>query len=91
MGLSDKLQRVLTAAKALAGLAIGQYDTTQVPAEVFAQRIAQCKNCPKYNSILGTCNVCGCLMSLKARLEFDPVETSIKGEKTKTVCPESLW
>ena len=39
-----------------------------VPNEVYEDRIAICKDCDKYISLLGNCSICKCFMKLKARL-----------------------
>ena len=55
-----------------------------VPNKVYEDRIAICKACDKYLSLLGNCSICKCFMKLKARLA--PSEcpaTPKKWEKTR--------
>ena len=39
-----------------------------VPNEIYKDRIAICKSCDKYLSLLGNCSICKCFMKVKARL-----------------------
>ena len=49
-----------------------------VPNEVYEDRIAICKGCKFYLSLLGNCSICKCFMKLKCRLA--PME-----------CPKKKW
>jgi len=53
--------------------------------------MAACKKCPHYRKALNQCGVCGCFLSIKARLLYDAVAEERTGEKQKTKCPEGLW
>ena len=39
-----------------------------VPDNIYKDRIAICKSCDKYLSLLGNCSICKCFMKVKARL-----------------------
>tara|TARA_R100001463_G_scaffold39868_2_gene85121 strand:+ start:2899 stop:3300 length:402 start_codon:yes stop_codon:yes gene_type:complete len=49
-----------------------------VPSEVYEDRIAICKGCIYYSSVLGNCKVCKCFMKVKARIA--PMS-----------CPKKFW
>ena len=49
-----------------------------VPNEVYEERLAICKECIYYSSILGQCKRCLCFMKIKARIA--PME-----------CPQGFW
>jgi len=49
-----------------------------VPSEVYEKRIAQCKSCQFYHSLLGNCKICGCFMKIKARI-------------SQQHCPKYYW
>jgi len=49
-----------------------------VPNEVYEDRMAICKGCVYYSSLLGNCTVCKCFMKIKARIA--PME-----------CPQKYW
>jgi NAD-dependent dihydropyrimidine dehydrogenase PreA subunit len=49
-----------------------------VPNEIYEDRMAICKGCVYYSSLLGNCTVCKCFMKIKARIA--PME-----------CPQSYW
>ena len=49
-----------------------------VPDKVYEDRIAICKDCPHYKSLLGNCGICKCFMKVKARIA--PME-----------CPKKFW
>tara|TARA_R110002096_G_scaffold143587_1_gene299819 strand:- start:627 stop:1025 length:399 start_codon:yes stop_codon:yes gene_type:complete len=49
-----------------------------VPDEIYKDRIAICKKCVYYSSLLGNCTVCKCFMKIKARIA--PME-----------CPQKYW
>lgn len=92
--LENILQRaknLATASIGLAKLAVGTYDATQVSDATYEQRIAKCKECPNYKSATNQCKACGCFLSIKARLMYDPVVQQRTGEKTETVCPDGKW
>ena len=63
-----------------------------VPNEVYEDRIAICKACDKYLSLLGNCSICKCFMKVKARLA--PMECAAKPKKwektTEIETPEDL-
>ena len=46
--------------------------------EVYEDRIAICKECVYYSSLLGNCTVCKCFMKIKARL-------------APLACPQKYW
>ena len=46
--------------------------------EVYQDRIAICKGCVYYSSLLGNCTVCKCFMKIKARL-------------APLACPKKYW
>ena len=60
--------------------------------EVYEDRIAICKSCEFYQSLLGNCSICKCFMKVKARLA--PMECAAKKKKwektTKIETPENL-
>lgn len=89
----EKVVDSAQAAKALAEMALGGYDSTKVAHEVFEARMLACRACPKHSPLLNQCSVCGCFLNIKARLLYDPVATSRHPEKEKqlTVCPEGKW
>jgi hypothetical protein len=91
MSFLEKAYEIATAASGLAKLAAGGYDRTQVDADTFAARMSACKKCPHYRKALNQCGVCGCFLSIKARLLYDAVAEERTGEKQKTKCPEGLW
>tara|TARA_R110002049_G_scaffold304496_1_gene499797 strand:+ start:712 stop:1113 length:402 start_codon:yes stop_codon:yes gene_type:complete len=49
-----------------------------VPNNVYEDRMAICKECVYYSSLLGNCTVCKCFMKIKARIA--PME-----------CPQKYW
>ena len=49
-----------------------------VPKEIYEDRIAICKSCTFYSSLLGNCGICKCFMKVKARIA--PME-----------CPKKYW
>ena len=49
-----------------------------VPKEIYEDRIAICKSCTYYSSLLGNCGICKCFMKVKARIA--PME-----------CPKKYW
>jgi hypothetical protein len=63
-----------------------------VPDEVYQDRIAICKSCDKYISLLGNCSICKCFMKLKCRLA--PMECADNPKKwqktTKIEIPDDL-
>ena len=59
-----------------------------VPNNVYEDRIAICKACDKYLSLLGNCSICKCFMKVKARLA--PMECADKPKKwEKTILIET--
>lgn len=91
MSILDKMKELLTAGAGLSKLALGGYDNTQVPEAEYQRRVAICKTCPHHKPMLNQCGACSCFLSIKARLEFDPVAQERTGVKTKTDCPKGLW
>ena len=63
-----------------------------VPNNVYEDRIAICKACDKYLSLLGNCSICKCFMKVKARLA--PMECADKPKKwektTEIETPDDL-
>lgn len=49
-----------------------------VPNNVYEERMAICKSCSYYSSLLGNCSVCKCFMKIKTRIA--PME-----------CPKKYW
>ena len=49
-----------------------------VPNEIYEDRIAICRGCKHYLSLLGNCGICKCFMKVKARIA--PME-----------CPKKYW
>jgi 5-methylcytosine-specific restriction endonuclease McrA len=49
-----------------------------VPNEIYEERIAICRGCKHYLSLLGNCGICKCFMKVKARIA--PME-----------CPKKYW
>jgi|TARA_R110002096_G_scaffold209192_2_gene396085 hypothetical protein len=49
-----------------------------VPKEVYEDRMAICKACTHYSSLLGNCKICLCFMKVKAKIA--PME-----------CPKKYW
>ena len=60
--------------------------------EVYKDRIAICKSCNKYLSLLGNCKICGCFMKVKARLaSMECADKPKKWQKTSKIeTPEEL-
>ncbi len=63
-----------------------------VPNEVYEDRIAICKSCDKYLSLLGNCSICKCFMKVKARIaQSECVANPKKWQKTtKIETPKEL-
>ena len=49
-----------------------------VPKKIYEDRIAICKSCTYYSSVLGNCKICKCFMKVKARIA--PMD-----------CPKKYW
>ena len=49
-----------------------------VPNEVYEDRIAICRSCVYYKSLLGNCSICKCFMKVKARI-------------APLACPQKYW
>ena len=49
-----------------------------MPTEIYEDRIAICRGCKHYLSLLGNCGICKCFMKVKARIA--PME-----------CPKKYW
>ena len=57
-----------------------------VPDNVYEDRIAICKSCKHYLSLLGNCGICKCFMKVKARLA--PMSCPMKYWNKTTSIPE---
>lgn len=42
------------------------------------QRLTICNNCPNFSKRIGRCDLCGCFVSIKVRLDFES-------------CPSGKW
>jgi len=49
-----------------------------VPDEIYEDRMAICKECVYYSSLLGNCTVCKCFMKIKSRISSQS-------------CPQKFW
>ena len=49
-----------------------------VPKDIYEDRMAICKGCVYYSSLLGNCTVCKCFMKVKARI-------------APLACPQKYW
>ena len=49
-----------------------------VPNEIYKDRMAICKECVYYSSLLGNCTVCKCFMKIKSRISSQS-------------CPQKFW
>ena len=49
-----------------------------VPKEIYEDRIAICKGCVYYSSLLGNCTICTCFMKVKSRIASQE-------------CPKKYW
>ena len=49
-----------------------------VPDEIYKDRMAICKSCVYYSSLLGNCKICTCFMKVKARI-------------SNQECPQKYW
>ena len=64
----------------------------RVSKEEEERRRTICAKCTDHYSPTTTqCNVCGCIMYIKAKLENDPVESQQQGKIVKTTCPLGKW
>ena len=63
-----------------------------VPNEVYEERMAICKSCTYYHSLLGNCKICLCFMKVKARLSYSQcAATPKKWQKTSEIeTPDDL-
>ena len=63
-----------------------------VPNEVYEDRIAICKDCDKYISLLGNCSICKCFMKVKARIAFSECAANPKKwqKTTEVETPDDL-
>lgn len=51
-----------------------------------------CEGCTDhYTKATTQCDVCGCIMYIKAKLLNDPVESETRKEIVKTDCPLGKW
>ena len=49
-----------------------------VPQQIYEDRIAICKGCPHYSSLLGNCKICLCFMKVKSKISSQS-------------CPKGFW
>lgn len=61
-----------------------------VPNEVYEDRIAICKGCEFYVSLLGNCSICKCFMKLKCRLAPQECPKKKWQKTTKIETPDDL-
>tara|TARA_R110000787_G_scaffold12678_5_gene40763 strand:+ start:11559 stop:11960 length:402 start_codon:yes stop_codon:yes gene_type:complete len=61
-----------------------------VPSEVYEDRIAICKGCIYYSSVLGNCKVCKCFMKVKARIAPMSCPKKFWVKTTEVETPEDL-
>ena len=63
-----------------------------VPNDVYEDRMAICKSCDKYISLLGNCSICKCFMKLKSRLApMECADNPKKWQKTTEIeTPDDL-
>ena len=58
--------------------------------EVYQDRIAICKGCVYYSSLLGNCTVCKCFMKIKARLAPMACPKKYWDKTTEVTAPDDL-
>lgn len=61
-----------------------------VPDNVYEDRIAICKSCKHYLSLLGNCGICKCFMKVKARLAPMSCPQKYWNKTTSIETPEDL-
>ena len=61
-----------------------------VPNEVYEDRIAICKGCVYYKSLLGNCAICKCFMKVKARIATQHCPQKYWDKTTEVETPETL-
>lgn len=61
-----------------------------VPNEVYEDRIAICKSCKYYHSLLGNCGICKCFMKVKARISTLACPKLFWDKTRETETPENL-
>ena len=61
-----------------------------VPNKVYDDRIAICKECPQYLSLLGNCKICGCFMKIKARIATMGCPSGFWQKTTEVEVPDKL-
>jgi len=63
-----------------------------VPDNVYDDRIAICRECPHYKSLLGNCGICKCFMKVKARIApMECADNPKRWEKTTEIeTPDKL-
>ena len=61
-----------------------------VPNEVYEDRIAICKGCVYYKSLLGNCSICKCFMKVKARIAPMACPQKYWDKTTEVETPETL-
>ena len=49
-----------------------------VPKEIYEDRLAICKGCTYYSSVLGNCKICKCFMKIKSKISSQS-------------CPKGFW
>jgi hypothetical protein len=58
--------------------------------EVYEDRIAICKGCKYYHSLLGNCGICKCFMKVKARISNQSCPKLYWDKTRETETPENL-
>ena len=61
-----------------------------VPNEVYEDRIAICKSCTYYSSLLGNCKICLCFMKLKARIGNQECPNKLWAKTSEVEAPDDL-
>ena len=61
-----------------------------VPNNIYEDRIAICKSCDKYLSLLGNCSICKCFMKVKARIAPMACPQKYWDKTTEVETPDSL-
>ena len=61
-----------------------------VPNDVYEDRLAICKGCSFYHSLLGNCGICKCFMKIKARIAPQECPKKYWQKTTKIETPEDL-
>ena len=61
-----------------------------VPNEIYEDRMAICKACNYYQSLLGNCKICKCFMKVKARIAPMQCPKKYWQKTTETETPDDL-